>query len=204
MSESRLTALPSYRALTGSQQSLVRLVLIDGLKPLRACAVLGLANPTRTWNTAKVQAVVTAYGNPELETDWERRLAAIREDDTPNLTAQDAPESRQDGFRATAETIRVPEPAPKPTPEPPAPPPTAKPPDPDRCPTCRLVLCHCPRPVVLGGTSTVDPADLFPNVNAEIMKGVTVKDLWRRQAADEREYRESLIRELLGRSEPSF
>src|SRR5436190_1028909 len=72
-------------------------------------------------------------------------------------------------------------------------------------PTCGLILCGSPRPVVLGGPDgMVDPANLFPQVTAEISKGVTGVDLWRRMDTTEHEQRHRLIRLLHSRQEPTF
>jgi hypothetical protein len=205
MSDFRLTALPAYRALSGHHQSFARLVLIDGLSPNRACAVLGLTNPTRLWNSVKVQALRAAYGDPDTAQDWIERLKAAQVPDRPavlipqkpaQITVQNAP--------------RCPETRPE-TPASPGIPPNcpvaAQPanPDPDRCPACRLVLCGCsrgevpPNQVILGGPAGVDPSDLFPDALTPLngaKGGPCTADLWREQDRRDRDERRRLIAEI--------
>ncbi len=54
---------------------------------MEAAAALDLPNPTRTWQSSKVQKCLADFGSPvSPEVDYAERLEAIRPTDTPKTT----------------------------------------------------------------------------------------------------------------------
>jgi hypothetical protein len=86
----RLCALKSYTQLHPSVRPFVKLILLAGMEPLKAAAMLDLPNPTRTLESAKIQAVLADYRRDELDTvdDWISRLGAIEGIPAPSSEGQ--------------------------------------------------------------------------------------------------------------------
>jgi hypothetical protein len=206
MSEDRLVHLASYLQLPPKLQSVVKLALLHGIPGPKAVALLNLPNPTRTWESERVQAVVAAYGNPDLEADWVRRLESVQIPQSPPALEPVAsiPKKQTETAPTTAQDDPSGAAAPAVTPEylgfRPTTAQNAKPDSEGRCAGCGCVLCACyrgerkadrPNEIVLGGESGVNVSSLFPGITAENTQ------YWRQQVNDEQTERERLIGELL-------
>jgi hypothetical protein len=202
--DDRLAHLESYQALPLPLRRAVRLHLVHGLAVSEAMRLAGRdRNVKRDWNQPAVQAVLTEWGNnPDAADDWPNRVLELecwemeqaRAGPAIPIPPQIAPEQKAGS------------PAPSTDPRPPGQNQAfSGQTDPDRCQICGLILCSCPRPVVLGTDSSVDPADLFPGLNNPLggPKGPSSLDFWRLQAQDEADERAALLKRISSR-EPRF
>src|SRR6266496_4799237 len=75
----RLCALSSYQQLPEGWRPLVKMILLAGMQPEEAAALLELPNPRRTLESAKVQRVLTDYrADPASNEDWVSRLESVK------------------------------------------------------------------------------------------------------------------------------
>jgi hypothetical protein len=75
----KLVALSSYQQLPPELRAVVKLALLYGIHGPEAVSLMDLPNPTRTWESDRVQRVVTAYGTADIVDDYVARLEAARE-----------------------------------------------------------------------------------------------------------------------------
>ncbi len=193
MSEKRLSALTSYQQLPPRLQSMLKLALLHRIPGPKAAALLNLPNPSRTWESGRVQRVLAEYGGAVEPVDYVELLDEIRRpiepahyyppNPKPEKQPETAPPLRQDGPREAAE-----------------PPPQSEY-LPFRPTTAHRANLVSPSEIVLGGAGSVDPLDLFPNVKAELAKGLTTADIWREQNRTEADERNRLLSELREREE---
>jgi len=186
----RLAALKAYRALSKPARKLAKAVIVDGQEPSEAT---GGPNWARIWNSRPVIDCLTAYG-------WQppaKPLPALPEGPAkPYQPAEALPEVPERPCEVCGEigrhtsrhnqhlvchaclcqagNIFVSRISAEPVPEPARPVPAAY--EEPRCPQCSLVLCNCPRPVVVGGEPR--PVHLMHH---QVMPRLQDLDFWQRE-----------------------
>ena len=181
----RLACLDSYRRLTQTQRTAVRLHVGKQIPGEEAMSLAGDPNPARSWRSSRVQRCLTEFHNTAEEKSIDE---LVMEFEQANLEA------------ARAEWMAAPQPekpalepptiAPEPPPEPPTPPPDPvappKPPQP--------FLQREPRPPV-GGPVTFE--QIFPRNERDWgMDRETSVQMWRQQDQAEQIERERLLRQI--------